>query len=141
MRKIIRAVSLTFSLTAVAACSSPTELTVQNLEGTWDASQILFTNQANTAETVEEIALGASLVVTVNADGTISSLYTDPQGGTSSDSGALNAEGTQLTLAGDTFQANLSGGSLRLIDATSTYDFDSDGTDDPATLTIDLVRR
>ncbi len=137
----VRSMLCAGTIAVVTACGGPTELTVENLEGVWNAAQYIYTNQANSSETVDIITLGASLQVTVAADGTVSSLFRDSQGGTSSDSGNLNTDGTRITLAGVVYDAELSASTLMLQNDASAYDFDSDGTDDPASLEIRLSRQ
>jgi hypothetical protein len=131
--------------TAVAAgavaCGDSTGITPEDLAGTWEATEIVFTNQANTSESVDLVDLGASLTVTVNASGAVSTVFDDGQGGTDSDSGTLSVDGTTLTIGGETFEAERSGDNLTLTDATAEYDFDDDGSDDDATLVIRLVRQ
>jgi hypothetical protein len=78
------------------------------------ATAIVFTNQANTSESVDLIDLGASLTVTVTSTGTVSTVFDDGQGGTDSDSGTLSVDGTTLTIGGDSFQAVRSGDQLTL---------------------------
>lgn len=129
------------ALVAAVACGDSTGITAEDLAGTWEATEIVFTNQANTSESVDLVDLGASLTVTVEASGTVTAVFDDGQGGTDSDSGTLGVDGSTLTIGGDTFEADRSGDQLTLTDATSEYDFDDDGSDDPATLVIRLVRQ
>jgi hypothetical protein len=126
----------------LGACGGPTEITVENLEGTWDATEYLFTNSANSSQTADIVALfGATMTLVVQSDGTTTSTFNDGQGGTSSNSGTFNASGSSLTLAGVTYQATLDGDALTLTSATAAYDFDDNGSDDPATVSITLERR
>lgn len=125
-----------------SGCGDSTGVTVQDLTGTWASSQYLYTNPANTSQTVDIITTqGASFAMTVAADSTVSTLFDDGQGGSSSDSGTFDATGTVLTLAGNAFDASRTGSQLTLQDDTNTYDFDNDGSDDPAELTITMVRQ
>lgn len=136
-----RVLALGTLVAAATACGDSTGITVEDLVGTWEASEILFTNAANSSQRVDLIDLGASLTVTVNASGTVSTLFNDGQGGTDSDAGTLGTDATTLTIGSETYQAERSGDELTLSDATSEYDFDEDGTDDPATLVIVLIRQ
>ncbi len=83
---------------------------------------------------------GASYTLTVTEAGSASTLFDDGVGGSSSNSGNLSSDGQTLTITGDVFVATRDGNDLTLVDATSAYDFDGDGSDDPATLTIVLRR-
>jgi hypothetical protein len=129
------------AVAVLVACGDSTGITAEDLEGTWEASEIVFTNSANPSETVDLIDIGASLTVTVSASGTVSTVFDNGEGGTDSDSGTLGVDGTTLTIGGDTFEAERSGDVLTLTDATSEFDFDEDGTDEPATLVVVLVRQ
>jgi len=126
---------------ALVACGDSTGITAEDLAGTWEATEIVFTNQANTSESVDVVDLGASLTVTVSASGTVSTVFDDGQGGTDSDSGTLSVDGSTLTIGGETFEAERSGDELTLTDATNEFDFDDDGTDEAANLVIRLVRQ
>lgn len=140
----MRAVRSVFVATAAAllgACGSPTEITVENLEGTWDAIAYVYTNKANTSQTADIVALdGATMVVTVQANGTTTSTFNDGKGGSSSNSGTFEAEGQTLTLAGVAYQASLDGDYLSLMNDSGQYDFDANGSTEPATVNI-LLRR
>lgn len=140
--RMLRHMPVIAGFTLLAACGSSTDITVENLEGVWDATVYVFTNQANTSETVDIVAVDqASMVLTVQANGTTSSVFDDGQGGTSSDSGTFTAEGDMLTLGGITFQASLSGDRLTLTNDDAQFDFDDNGSDEPATARITLQRR
>jgi hypothetical protein len=136
-RRILAAVVVA----GAVACGDSTGITPEDLAGTWEATEMVFTNQANTSESVDLIELGASLTVTVNASGTVSTVFDDGQGGTDSDSGTMSVDGSTITIGSDTYEADRSGDELTLTDATSEFDFDEDGSDDAATLVIRLVRQ
>ncbi len=123
------------------ACGDSTGVEVQDLVGSWNANLYRYTDDANPAQQVDLITQGASFDMTVTADGTVSTVFDDGQGGTSSDSGTLNPAGTVLTIAGIAYEAQRSGDVLTLTDTSSAYDFDSNGSDDPATLMIRMVRQ
>jgi hypothetical protein len=137
-----RLMAIGVSCLLAAACGDSTGVEVEDLVGTWNATAYRYTNTANTAEQVDLIITqGASFTMTVSAGGTVSTTFDDGVGGTSSNSGTLSADGTTLTVAGDAFEAERSGDALTLTDATNEYDFDDDGSDDPATLVIQLTRQ
>ena len=133
-------------ITAVAAlmaagCSDSTGLDVEDLAGTWQAQSVTFTDQAGSAVAVDLIATqGAAFTLTVTADGTASTIFNDGVGSSDSDSGNMSTDGQTLTLAGDVFVATRNGNNLTLVDSTEEYDFDGDGSDEAATLTIVLQR-
>ncbi len=132
--------SLALAGAVTLACGDSTGITVQDLVGDWSATQYRYINAADTTQQVDVISLGASFTLTVVADGTASTLYTNPQGGTSSDSGTLSGDATTLTLSGTPFQAQRSGDVLTLTDRSSAYDFDGDGSSEAATLIIRMQR-
>ncbi len=128
-------------LVSIAACSDSTGLTSEDLEGTWNATSIVFTNNANSAESVDIVQTnGASFTMTVSASGSVSTLFDDGQGSTDSDSGTLSSDGSTVTIGGDTFQAVRSGDQLTLTNANETYDFGS-GSAVLATLVVRLTRQ
>jgi hypothetical protein len=136
-----RLMTIGVSAFVAMACGDSTGITAQDLEGDWNATLYQYTNPADTTQQVDLASQGASFGMTVTASGTVSTLFDDGQGGTSSDSGELNAEGTTLTLDGNAFDARRSGDVLTLTDETNAYDFDDDGSDDPARLVIRMVRQ
>ena len=136
-----RLIAVGVTVLLAAACGDSTGVTVQDLEGTWNATLYQYTDNANAAQQVDLIAQGASFEMTVTAGGTASTLFDDGQGGTSSDSGTLSADETTLTIAGNAFEAQRSGDVLTLTDETNAYDFDDNGSDESATLVIRLTRQ
>lgn len=83
------------------ACDDGTGLEAVDLEGTWAASVYEFTDNANASNVVDvTVRDGATFTLTVDENGTASTLFDDGVGGSSSDSGTLNSEGTVLTLGG-----------------------------------------
>jgi hypothetical protein len=124
----------------VAACSDSTGITVEDLVGTWEATEIVFTSTADPSESVDAIDLAASLTVTINSAGTVTTVFDNGQGGTDTDSGTLSVDGSTLTIGSDTFEAERSGDVLTLTGAVD-FDFDEDGSDDPATVVVRLERQ
>lgn len=128
------------AIAALGACEGATDITVENLLGTWNATAYVY-SQVNGSEQVDLIASdGASFTMTVEADGTTTSSFDNGQGSTSTDSGSFNVEGTTLTLGGVAYTASLNGDRLTLTADGLQYDVDGDGTEEEATLTITLQR-
>ena len=126
----------------VSGCSDSTGLSAEQLNGTWNANEFRYTSPADPTQTVDIISSqGASFTVTVASDSTVSTVMDDGQGGSSSDSGTFDATASVLTLGSTAFTADRAGDRLTLVDTASSYDFDSNGSDDPATLTISLIRQ
>lgn len=139
---VVRRVVLTVGAALLGACGGATDITVENLEGTWDATAYVYTNKANTSQTADIVALnGATMVLTVQPNGTTTSTFNDGKGGTSSNSGSFNAQGQALTLAGVTYQASLEGSRLTLTNDSGQYDFDNNGSTEAATVRITIRRR
>ena len=122
-------------------CGDSTGLTTEDLVGTWQAMSYTFEDDATGQLSVDLVALqGASFTLGVTADGTATTVFNDGQGSSSSDSGQLSSDGSSLTLAGSTFSASRSGNILTLVDTAAEHDFDGNGSDEPADLTIRLQR-
>jgi hypothetical protein len=136
-----RWITIGFAALVASACGDSTGVTVEDLVGTWNATMYRYTDNANAAQQIDLIAQGASFTMTVTAGGTVSTLFDDGQGGTSSDSGTLSPDGTTLTIAGNAYEAQRSGDVLTLTDETSAYDIDDNGSDESATLVIRLARQ
>jgi hypothetical protein len=98
-----------------------------------------FTDNANPGTVVDIIQRdGASFELTVDEAGTASTVFDDGVGGTSSDSGTLNSEGTTLMLGGTVFEASRAGDVLELTNAADQFDFGSGSVS--ATLSISMSR-
>ena len=139
--KVGKSLVLGAMLVSIAGCGDSTGIEPADLEGTWNATSIVFTNNANSAESVDIVQTdGASFTMTVTASGSVSTLFDDGQGSTDSDSGTLSSDGSSITIGGDTFQAVRSGDQLTLTNANETYDFGS-GSAVPATLVVRLTRQ
>jgi flagellar basal body rod protein FlgF len=126
-----------------AACSD--SLAPADVAGTWDATSVVFTSVANpSTNSGNLILLGASLSMTLNANGS-ASVTTDDGTGPSTDTGTFAIDGSTftLTLGGDvsTGTIELSGDTLTVRITTGVeFDFDDDGTDEAATAVIVLTR-
>ncbi len=128
-------------LVSIVGCGDSTGVEPADLEGTWNATALVFTNNADATESVDIVQVdGATFTTTVTASGSVSTLFVDGQGGSSSDSGTLSSDGSSITIGGDTFQAVLSIDQLTLTNANETYDFGT-GSAVPATLVMSLTRQ
>ena len=105
-----RLTAIGMSVFVAMACGESTGVTVQDLEGTWNATLYQYTDNANAASQVDLIAFqGASFTMTVTAAGTVSTTFDDGVGGTSSNSGTMSSDGTTVTISGDAYEAQRSG--------------------------------
>ena len=133
-------------LVLVLACSDSTGIAPEDLAGTWAATSFVFTSPTNAAQSVDWMQLGATLTLTISAEGTFTTTLREPDGTLDTDTGTVSVSGTVLTIAETgqgsptSFTAVRDGDTLTLTDTDEEYDFDDDGTDDPATLRITLSR-
>ena len=119
------------------------------LEGTWTATQFLLTNPSNTSQTWDLIGWGGIFVIKVQTVGTFQVLHVWPD-----DEGPVEVESGSITATSDSLTVVTPEGAMTLgyvVDAADAdqmtlaisgqgYDWDDDGTEEPADLTIDLVR-
>lgn len=125
---------------AMLGCEDVIGIGLQDLQGTWNATTYRFAENAAPSNTIDLIQRdGASFVLTVDADGTASTLLDDGLGGSSSDSGTLDGTHTTLNLGGMAFRALRSGEVLTLTDVSQSFDFGSGST--AATLVVVLNRQ
>ncbi len=133
--------ALCLGIMAAACGDDGTGLEAEDLQGTWTATVYEFTDNANAQNVVDVIQRdGATFTLTVDGEGTASTLFDDGVGGSSSDSGTLNSEGTILTLAGVPYSASREGDVLTLVDPEAQFDF-GDGSSVAATLRIVMGRQ
>ncbi|TFH64663.1 MAG: hypothetical protein E4G90_07640 [Gemmatimonadales bacterium] len=132
---------------AIVGCSDSTGVEIADLTGTWNATVVEFTNPANTAVKFELINEGGSLslVVAANGDYTLNVLF--PGDPVEVQQGTIGIVGNVLTLS-ETGQGSptdfvftLSGNTLTLTTNDVEFDFDDDGTDEPASLRIVFQRQ
>ncbi len=142
----------TFSLLALMTpvligCGDATGLDPVELAGTWSALEYRFTNPANTSQTVELIALGGSLSIVIRADSTYTATIQEPGDAPETRSGTVEIQGDTLTISESgqgsptPYMARRSGDTLTMTTSDEDFDFDQDGTDDPADVRIVLVRQ
>jgi hypothetical protein len=128
------------ALAAAVACADTTGVSVDDLEGTWNATAFEFTDQTNTSQQVDLISLGATYTLTIESPNAVSSVFIF-EGNTDSNSNNFTISRDTLVANGDTFIVDLTGDVLLLTNLGEAFDFDDDGSDDPATLRIELVRQ
>jgi hypothetical protein len=123
------------------------ELTYQALEGTWILFSLTFTSDANSSTIFDFRAAGGSGSLRFEADSTfLMILVPDPGSPTESITGPVALEGSTIVLtdAADPDFPLLSGSivdqRLALETENAEYDFDGDGTDEPARVSAVFVR-
>jgi hypothetical protein len=139
MQRRTRVLAL-MGLAAGLACGDA--VAPEDVVGDWTATSFVFTSVADPNESVDVIAAGGSLSVTFDADGTYAIAYTFG-GSSDTDGGTYTIDGSDITLGGiDPVSGTieLSGDTMTLELLGGEFDFDDDGTDDPATIRIVLTR-
>lgn len=119
-----------------------TGILINDLAGTWDATLMRYTSTSDPAATVEVVAdLGYAVTMTVRLDSRFF-IHVEPWGWTSTTDWLLIDGDRMLTRNGDAsafvFSLERDTWSFSGLDE---YDFDGDGTPDPAMLEVVLVRR
>ncbi len=132
------------------ACGDPVGIEPGAIAGTWNAINYGFVNKADLDDTVELISQGASLTVTFTSDGDFTWDFRDVDGTVEARSGTFtvtfNVDGSVITFSEsgqgspDPFPAVRVDDTLTLRTGNREFDFDEDGTDDPAELRIFLTR-
>ena len=143
-----RAIGILLLAAAASACSDSTGLEANDLAGTWGATVWELTNPAVADQSVDVLAAGGSLTIMFNSDSTFTSTILDP-GETipDVDTGTYEVVGSVLTIAESgsgsptPFQAVRDGNTLTLTSSDGDYDWDDNGTDDPANERIVLSRQ
>lgn len=140
---------LTLSVLFLASCGDDdaTGPVNSSLVGTWDATTIQLTSVADPGTMVELISQGANGRLVLQADGGFGLSIGVPGMDTEFGNGDWSSTDV-LTLSfgeGDIqgtwqFDFDLNGDTLRLTGADTEWDFDDNGTDDPAKLDLTLSR-
>jgi hypothetical protein len=135
-----------------AACggsggSSPTSPTGQTLAGTWKATKAEFVGATNSSQRVEIVAMGTTLILTLDGSGSYTQKITDPGQGGQTTTGTWSASKDVLTLkpagrSGDIqFDMTLNGTTLTLDKGHVSFDVNLDGRDEEALASLTLVRQ
>jgi hypothetical protein len=132
------------AIAAVAALACGDSLAPEDIAGTYEATTMVFSSQADPNTTADVLAAGYSFTIQFNADGTLETTFTIG-GSTDTDSGTYVIDGNDITLNidGDPASGTIDrSGDTLTIDLTTgvEFDFDDDGTDDPATLRLVVER-
>lgn len=132
---------------AATACGDATGISLDDLAGTWNASKFEFTPQTGGAS-FDIIANGGAFTITVQATGRYTGQISF-LGSTDNFSGTIAIRNDSLVITDDdepndpvVFAQTLSGNVLTITTRDAEFDFPPpDGTDDPATLVIVLIRQ
>ncbi len=131
-----------------AACGGGTSSpSTQSFAGTWNASKYELVSTSSPATSVNLAAQGVSASLVLNADNTFRTTLAIPGQPDEVSTGTWSASGDVLTLRqsapfNSTFEFNyvLSGNKLTLTGADSEWDFNADGTPEPAKLNVEAVK-
>jgi hypothetical protein len=111
---------------------------MSDLAGTWNAVKQEFTNKANTSQKIDQVADGiAGITLNIQSSGSIelvASLFGTPF---ISLDGTARVEGKKLIVSFDglgevEYEYTLAANRLTTTDNNATYDFDGDGSEEPA---------
>jgi len=131
----------------IVGCGDSTGVEVDDLEGTWIATSYVFTNIANTSQTVDVISQGGSYTLTIRSDSSFTASFVEPGESMETRVGNVIVTGTVLTIAESgqgsptDFSAVRNGDQMTLTTTDEDYDFDDDDVDDAATLMVELARQ
>ena len=149
MHRASRRLLLVLPALLFAACGDDDSTGPVNssLVGTWDATVIQLTSVADPGTVVELVGQGGNGRLVLQADGGFGLSVGIPGMGTEFGNGDWSSTDV-LTLdfgEGDIqgrwqFDIDLNGNTLRLTGADTEWDFDDDGSEDPAKLNLTLVR-
>jgi hypothetical protein len=123
------------------------ELTYAELAGTWSLFSLVFTSDANPATTFDFRAAGGSGSLIFEADTTfLLILVPDPGSPTESVTGPVDLEGSTVVLTDEAdpdlplLTGSVEGNRLTLDTENAEYDFDGDGTEEPARVSTVFTR-
>ena len=125
----------------------PAGVTLADLAGTWDATEAEFQSLDNPLLRFDLVALGGSLTLTVSANGDYEATIQPPGEAPETETGTVTVVGNVIELNVDgvpesvEFDFTLVGNTLTMVTESEGFDFDGDDIDDPARLTLVLVRR
>ena len=146
MTKLLSSAALVAALALGAGCESATEVLVEDLQGTWVASQVRIVDLEFPKEgNFDLIELGYTAIFVSDGSGNFVIRLDDPEGESEFITGSLEIDGTDVvaktadaTGSGEVFlqdeQAALS------LTAGLTFDFKGDGKEKPAKLLLVMDR-
>ncbi len=150
--KTLRALCACTVLAAVAVgCSdstAPGDVTLDDLVGTWTATSAVFTPVGG-GTGVDVVPLGMGLTITIAATGTYTLTVTVPLETPEVETGTMTVSNGVITATPDDPLedplaidiVSLEGDVLTLFFDDEEWDFDDDGQDDPATMTVVMERQ
>lgn len=115
-----------------------------DLYGSWVGTNFEFISQADTTVKANLSSYGVSFSITINADSSYSSVITF-LGQNTNESGTIEVTENQITLTSITGESNtgtywITQPGVTIMITDEEFDFNQDGTSEPAFLYIDLVK-
>ena len=148
MRKGIRLLAAAFAVLAGACGDGGTGPDEEELTGTWRATKMEYVSVANSSQKVDVVALGATVTLVLDSDGTYTLTTAVPGQGQEILSGTWSASTDVLTCqwsgqySGEMqFEMSLSGDTLTLSGAHTDFDINGDDVDEEARLNMVLARQ
>ena len=132
------------ALILMSACTEATGVEPNDLAGTWTATSIVFTSVADPTLSVDMATEGATMSLTLNADGTYTWAFVFPGEPTEDETGTYTVSGNIMTITAsaqdfaETVAIVRSGDTLTLT-LTDVFDF-TEGVEVDATMVIVLTR-
>lgn len=136
-------------LTVLAACGGDDPVAsdprVSALVGDWEATSLVLTNTLNPALSADLIEMGATFDLNVQPSGQYTAILVF-QGQAQTEIGKVSVDGDRLTLEPTVpaAQPSTTGtysiqGSVLTLDGATAFDFNSDGTAEPATVHMEFL--
>lgn len=124
--------------------SGPTGPSASSLIGTWNATKVEMVSLADTTYRIDGLEGGQTLVLYIYEDHSWESIQTRPGEPDFLGAGTWSLSGRTLTITADgedpeAFRVSCDGSVMRLTLAT-TWDYDFDGTDEPARMSMHLLK-
>jgi hypothetical protein len=144
----VAALALSLALLIAGGCDQLLKSSgdpLDDLVGSWYATSFLLVNPSNSAQQIEEVAQGLLMTLVIIEDGQYTAVFVRPEEDTEVDSGTISATETELmiTPSGDSpmhLTWSLNGEVFTIVNPNDHFDWDDDGDDETATLTIILHR-
>jgi hypothetical protein len=141
----VRQLAATLAFAAVAGCGDSTGVQPADLEGTWQVSEVVYSADLGDFTAVVIMDFTPSAVIVIESGGAFQKTITIG-GDHDSDSGILTVTGNEVEMD---FGTGLAAGTITrdgdavtiVLDRGVEFDVDGNGTDDPATAQIVMVRR
>ena len=148
--KLVRALAVGALAAAFAAgCSdstAPADVTAADLVGTWDATSVVFTPDAG-GTAVDVTLLGFTFEITFNDAGGYTATTEIPGEDPDVEIGTYTVANSVITLTpvGEDPETltidSFSGSGMSVSDSNAEYDFDDNGTEEPANMTVTMVKQ